>query len=65
MMAVLNLAVAVATSTDTVPPIATPVKRRAVLTQGQAESAHGVVKLRTGNEMPANRGHALLLARAD
>ena len=51
MMAVLNTAVAAATNTDTDPPIATPVKRRTVLTQGQAGSAHGVAKLRTRNEM--------------
>jgi len=45
------MAAAAVINTDTVPPIATPVKRRAVLTQGQAGSAHGVAKLRTRNEM--------------
>ena len=45
MVAVRNMAAVAETSTDTVPPIATPVKRQAVLPEEQAGSAHTAAKL--------------------
>ena len=50
-MAVPNMAAAAATNTDTVPPIAMPVRHRTALAQSRAGSAHGVAEQRTGNEM--------------